>query len=585
MENFEDLILNILIGAAFVSLVLGIINEGWAKGWIEGVSIFIAIAIIIVVTTGNNYVKEKQFQELQNKQDVTSARVMRNGKILTLDAQQLVVGDVVMIAQGDLVPADCIVLEATTFQANEAGLTGEPDALHKHAVNETNYNDNPCPFVLQNTLVEHGQCTALVAAVGRRTRSGRAERIMNIESEVTPMQAKLETIAELIGQLGFAVATATFIAMIVRMLCQVYISKDRPISDPENLTAVLDAFIIAVTVIVVAVPEGLPLAVTISLAFSVHEMGNKGNLVRRLHASETMGGANEICTDKTGTLTQNRMSVQEIYFQDACIQGERNGDLKENRTIQECVLYNASAYIQEVEDEETHIFAKKAIGNVTEVGLITYLMDSGVDCEEMIDNRKVPGFKVFEIPFNSGRKRATCVIRRPEGGVRVLVKGAPEIVIEYCDNMIGEGGEPTDLDEDKKAQIIGETVKTFASKCYRTLLVAYVDYSDEEWERLAEENGHFETEENQEIVEAGLTMVSIFALMDPLRPGVPKAVDDCHKAGVNVRMCTGDNIDTAIAISKQAHILSERDLADTENQKFVCMTGKDFREEIGGLNT
>jgi len=187
LENFEDLILNILIGAAFVSLILGIINEGWAKGWIEGVSIFIAIAIIVLVTTANNYVKEKQFQELQNKQDVTSARVMRNGKILTIDAQELVVGDVVMIAQGDLVPADCIVMQATTFSANEAGLTGEPDALHKSGVTEANYNDNPCPFVLHNTLVENGQCTALVAAVGHRTRSGRAERIMNIESEVTPL--------------------------------------------------------------------------------------------------------------------------------------------------------------------------------------------------------------------------------------------------------------------------------------------------------------------------------------------------------------------------------------------------------------
>lgn len=267
----------------------------------------------------------------------------------------------------------------------------------------------------------------------------------------------------MIGQLGFAVATATFIAMIVRMLCQVYISKDRPISDPENLTAVLDAFIIAVTVIVVAVPEGLPLAVTISLAFSVHEMGKQGNLVRRLHASETMGGANEICTDKTGTLTQNKMSVQEIYFQDAKVKGDRNADLRDNRTIQECVLYNSSAYIQEVENPLTHRMEKKALGNVTEVGLITYLMDSGIDCEDMIDNRKNPDFKVFEIPFNSGRKRATCVIRRPEGGIRVLVKGAPEIVIEFCDNMIGEGGEVIEMDEEKRASIVAETVKEFAS--------------------------------------------------------------------------------------------------------------------------
>lgn len=232
VENFEDFILKVLIGAAAVSLILGIINEGWAKGWIEGVSIFIAIAIILTVNTSNNYIKEKQFQQLQAKQDVTSARVTRDGKIMTIDAEELVVGDCVTIPSGDSVPADCVAYQTVTFTTNEAGLTGEPEAIHKAAVFEENYASNPDPFLLQSTLVETGKANAIVLAVGRQTRSGRAERIMNVTSEQTPLQAKLESIADLIGKMGGSVAALTFIALVVKMLCAIFLYKERTIADP-----------------------------------------------------------------------------------------------------------------------------------------------------------------------------------------------------------------------------------------------------------------------------------------------------------------------------------------------------------------
>lgn len=353
VDNFEDFILKVLIAAAFVSLILGIINEGLAKGWIEGVSIFIAIAIIVTVNTSNNYIKEKQFQELQAKQDVTTARITRDGKIMTLDAEELVVGDVVTIPSGDNVPADCVAFMTVTFTTNESGLTGEPEPIHKSAVDSENYSTNPDPFLLQNSLVETGKANAIVLAVGRQTRSGRAERIMNVTSETTPLQEKLESIADMIGKLGGSVAALTFIALIVKMFCAVFLYKERSISDPQNLSDFLNAFIIAVTIIVVAVPEGLPLAVTISLAFSVSEMADLGNLVRRLSASETMGGASEICTDKTGTLTQNKMTVQEFYVNDRVIAGDKFTNLASDPSydfIVQSVLYNSSAYVEEKKD-------------------------------------------------------------------------------------------------------------------------------------------------------------------------------------------------------------------------------------------
>lgn len=308
----------------------------------------------------------------------------------------------------------------------------------------------------------------------------------------------------MIGKMGTSVAALTALAMTVKLLSAIFISKERTLMDRQNLQDLLNAFIIAITIIVVAVPEGLPLAVTISLAFSVAEMADLGNLVRRLSASETMGGANEICTDKTGTLTQNKMTVQALYINDHVVDGDKYGRLMETPTgelLVQSVLYNSSAYVGDKENGLTKRMEKTAIGNVTECGLINYLMKSEVPCEELISHRKQPGFMLFEIPFNSARKRATSVVRLPNGDVRVFAKGAPEIVIGFCDKYHSAEGRVVDLDEKKKKSMLSNQVKQFASKCYRTLLIAYVDYSKAHWEMLESKSKGFEEVEDKEIVE------------------------------------------------------------------------------------
>lgn len=251
---------------------------------------------------------------------------------------------------------------------------------------------------------------------------------------------------------------------------------------------------------------------------------------------------------------------------------------KNCHVLAESVVYNSSAH---VETESNGL--KSVKGNVTEVGLLKYLMASKVDVEGLIDNKGKDGFIIFQIPFNSTRKRQTTAVRLPNGKVRVFVKGGPEIVIEHCKKTINTQGQEVELNEDEKADILGpKIVKNFASKCYRTLLVAYVDYSDSDWKQLEQRHNNFQSEADREAVESDLVMVGIFGLMDPLRPGIKDAVAQCHKSGINVRMVTGDNLDTAIAISREAGIITDADLRQNEDG-YLCMTGKAFREMVGGI--
>ena len=271
------------------------------------------------VTAGNNYVKEKQFQKLvAQAAQLEFVAIFRGseGASFTLSATDLVVGDVIEICQGMKVPADCVLISGTDIAVDESSMTGEPEASEKAALDESNYKNNPNPFLLAKTLVESGQGKALVCSVGANTRSGMAEEKLSIEDEATPLQYKLETIASEIGKIGVYVAILTFIVMTIKLIVQRAVQDSSALISVATLQSVVKFIIIAITVIVVAVPEGLPLAVTISLAFSVMKMRQENNLVRKLEASETMGGATQICTDKTGTLTENRMTVHSLYMND-----------------------------------------------------------------------------------------------------------------------------------------------------------------------------------------------------------------------------------------------------------------------------
>lgn len=436
-----------MILAATVAMIIGTIQHP-EHGWIEGLSIYIAVVIIVSVTAGNDYVKEKQFQKLVDKANEDTCIVQRgnSGETHTINTEELLVGDVFRVQGGMKVPADAILIHGIDVCADESSLTGEPDQLPKFAVDADNFESGPSPFLLAKTLIVGGEGSAMVCAVGTNTFSGKAEEKLHIEDEATPLQQKLEVIANEIGKIGVMVAIVTFIAMTTRMCWEIMNDEQKEFLSAETLNNIVQFIIIGITVIVVAVPEGLPLAVTMSLAFSVMQMKKENNLVRKLHASETMGGADQICTDKTGTLTKNEMTVVQLWANNQILTSSSVDAEKilDKKLLGESILYNCSAVVED----------GVASGNCTEVGIIKYIMTLGIDAQRTLNSKSDNMLSL--IPFNSKRKRATTVIQHPDDAqkVRVFCKGAPEIVIDYCTKFVNETGEEVDIDAEKKTEII-----------------------------------------------------------------------------------------------------------------------------------
>lgn len=353
---------------------------------------------------------------------------------------------------------------------------------------------------------------------------------------------------------------------------------------------VVHYFIIAITVVVVAIPEGLPLAVTISLAYSVMKMKQENNLVRKLDASETMGGADQICTDKTGTLTQNVMTVRGLWTLDRVYQNENVDQLSldtlpNKDLLAQGVLFNCSARVELVAGRY------EPMGNCTEQGLIRFLQKKNIQAHEVLDQKQKETLNggeriVAQIPFNSKRKKATCALVLPgdEQTVRIFVKGAPEFMLSLCTDYFDVNGNVTNLHQGKKDDIMREVIKEqFARQAFRTLLIAYKDLTMTEFENLRAQNNQFKDEKDREVLEnLGLTVIGIYGLQDPLRPEIVRSVKQCHGAGITIRMVTGDNLDTAKAIAINAGILTEEEASDI-NKPYAFMEGQVFRQKIGGL--
>jgi len=342
MENFEDTINRVLLGAAVVSLIIGIYQEGFPKGLIEGTSIMIALCIIITVTSVNNYVSEKRLAELVALSNVQEVAVLRgDDKAQTIDATDLVVGDLVKFSMGEKVPADMIMVDGQDVSTNESELTGEPDSLEKMPVTQDNYKHGAMCTMLAKSLVDGGIGKAIVMAVGPATVAGVITEKTQTTGQMTLLQSKLDKMAGKIGNIGLACACATILSCVIRILiemlgglpcaCQnIFVCQkvegcsayDFSSASNRVYKELLESVIIGITVVVVAIPEGLPLAVTISLSFSSAKMQKLNNLVRKIASSETMGGATHICSDKTGTLTENKMTVMGAFAIEKVVMAE-----------------------------------------------------------------------------------------------------------------------------------------------------------------------------------------------------------------------------------------------------------------------
>lgn len=529
LEKFQDPVIKVLLVAAAFSLLISIIESEYA----ETIGIFFAIFLATGIGFYFEYDANKKFDLLNAVGEETPVMVIRNGKVHEIPKKDIVVGDVVILNTGDEIPADGVLLEAVSLQVNESSLTGE--LMVNKTTDEAHFDEEatyPSNSVMRGTTVTDGHGVMCVERVGDATEIGKVARQATEQSqEQTPLNLQLTKLANLIGKVGFTIATLTFVIFTAKDL-YAYLSVTA-VTDwhqwLEIARIVLKYFMMAVTLIVVAVPEGLPMSVTLSLALNMRRMLKTNNLVRKMHACETMGAITVICTDKTGTLTQNLMQVYDAKL-----------DESQKNLIAEGIATNSTAFLEEKEGEGK----PSGVGNPTEVALLLWLNEQGMDYISLRNQAKT----VNQLTFSTERKYMATLVDSSVLNTRVLyVKGAPEIVMGKC-NL-----------EESRVKQYNEQLLAYQNQAMRTLGVAY---------KVIPENSSTDCAEL--VKEGGLTFMGIFAISDPIRPDVPDAVEKCQSAGIRVKIVTGDTPGTATEIARQIGLWTSE---DTERNR---ITGVEF---------
>ncbi|XP_059646266.1 putative calcium-transporting ATPase 11, plasma membrane-type [Cornus florida] len=551
----QDLTLIILMVCAVVSIGVGLPTEGWPKGMYDGVGIILSIFLVVSVTAGSDYKQSLQFKDLDKEKKKIFVQVTRDGYRQKISIYDLVVGDVVHLNIGDQVPADGIYISGYSLLIDESSLSGESEPVNV-------YKEKP--FLLAGSKVQDGSGKMLVTTVGMRTEWGKLmETLSEGGEDETPLQVKLNGVATLIGKIGLGFAVVTFVVLAVRFLVEKALNGEITQWSSSDALEILNYFATAVTIIVVAVPEGLPLAVTLSLAFAMKKLMDDRALVRHLSACETMGSATCICTDKTGTLTTNHMVVEKIWIRgkpEEIKSNEGGGMLRSELSekvltiLLQAIFQNTGSEVVKDKDGKNSI-----IGTPTETALLEYGLLLGGDFDAQ--RREIKILKIE--PFNSDKKRMSVLVALPDGRHRAFCKGASEIVLGMCDKIVDTNGEPVLM---SKEQVINLTdiINGFASEALRTLTLAFRDTDETS---------------NENIPDSGYTLIAIVGIKDPVRKGVRDAVGTCVAAGITVRMVTGDNIYTAKAIAKECGILTEGGLA-IDGEEFRRKSPEEMREII-----
>ncbi|PPR97871.1 hypothetical protein GOBAR_AA22809 [Gossypium barbadense] len=538
-EALQDTTLMILAVCALVSLAVGITVEGWPKGAYDGLGIVLSILLVVFVTATSDYRQSLQFRDLDKEKKKITVQVTRDGLRQKISIFDLLPGDIVHLAIGDQVPADGLFISGFSVLINESSLTGESEPVSANARN---------PFLLSGTKVQDGSCKMLVTTVGMRTQWGKLMATLSEGGDdETPLQVKLNGVATIIGKIGLFFAVVTFAVLVQGLFSRKLQDGTQWIWSGDDAMEMLEFFAIAVTIVVVAVPEGLPLAVTLSLAFAMKKMMNDKALVRHLAACETVGSSTSICSDKTGTLTTNHMTVVKTCF---CGETKEVSTSNKSNHFRSAVPESAVKILIEsifnntggevVNNKENKI---EILGTPTETALLEFGLLLGGDFQA---ERKASKIVKVE-PFNSAKKRMGVVIEFPEGGLRVHCKGASEIILAACDKVISSNGDVVPLDE-PTTNHLKNTIEQFASEALRTLCLAYMDVGTD-----------FSVDSSLPL--QGYTCIGIVGIKDPVRPGVKESVAICKSAGITVRMVTGDNINTAKAIAREIGILTDDGIA------------------------
>ncbi|XP_006002568.1 plasma membrane calcium-transporting ATPase 3b isoform X1 [Latimeria chalumnae] len=636
-EALQDVTLIILEIAAIISLALsfyqppgeeseacgesgGAEDEGEAEaGWIEGAAILLSVICVVLVTAFNDWSKEKQFRGLQSRiEQEQKFTVIRNSQVIQIPVAELVVGDIAQIKYGDLLPADGVLIQGNDLKVDESSLTGESDHVRKSVGKD--------PMLLSGTHVMEGSGRMVVTAVGVNSQTGIIFTLLGAGSEEeekkdkkgkqqdgavennqskakkqdgavamemqplksaeggeveekekkkasvpkkekSVLQGKLTKLAVQIGKGGLVMSAITVIILVLYFVIETFVIQGQVWTaecTPVYVQYFVKFFIIGVTVLVVAVPEGLPLAVTISLAYSVKKMMKDNNLVRHLDACETMGNATAICSDKTGTLTTNRMTVVQSYLGDVHYK-----EIPDPNSIQpknlELLIHSIalnSAYTTKILPPEKEGALPRQVGNKTECSLLGFIRDLKRDYQVVRD--QMPEDKLYKVyTFNSVRKSMSTVIRMADGSFRLYSKGASEIILKKCSSVLTSSGEPRGFRPRDRDEIVKKVIEPMACNGLRTICIAYRDFlavPEPEWE-------------NENEIVGDLTCICVVGIEDPVRPEVPDAIHKCQRAGITVRMVTGDNINTARAIAAKCGIIQP-------GEDFLCLEGKEFNRRI-----
>lgn len=508
LDKYRDPIIQILLVAAFVSLILAFIE----KNFMETIGIF--VAVFLATTVGFYFERDaaKKFNLLTALSEEQPVKVRRNGKVMEIPRHDVVVGDVVLVEVGDEVPADGELIVCNDLQINESALTGEPVA--EKSLEGGGDGAYPRNVILRSTMVMNGRGEFVVTAVGDATEIGKVAKKSTEQTSVeTPLHMQLDKLAKMISKVGSVVSVAAFFIFLIHDILTnpAWGGKDYF----YMAEIVLKYFMMAVTLIVMAVPEGLPMAITLSLALNMRRMLKSNNLVRKLHACETMGAVTVICTDKTGTLTQNKMQVSALEL--------KQGD---EALLDTAIALNSTAELND----------GKPIGNPTESALLLWLNAQGKDYEEL--RKQVNVLK--QLPFSTERKMM-ATLAEVDGETYLFVKGAPEIVMKKC------------IIEDRMQRQSAEELDEWQHKAMRTLAFAY-----KKIETSIMRTSRTSTAEVVALLDANdLQLQAIAAIADPIRPDVPAAVQECRHAGIEVKVVTGDTAATALEIGKQIGVFED----------------------------
>jgi len=508
LDKYRDPIIQILLVAAFISLILAFIE----KNYMETIGIF--VAVFLATTVGFYFERDaaKKFNLLTALSEEQPVKVRRNGKVMEIPRHDVVVGDVVLVEVGDEVPADGELIVCNDLQINESTLTGEP--VTEKSLEGGGDGAYPRNVILRSTMVMNGRGEFVVTAVGDATEIGKVAKKSTEQTSVeTPLHMQLDKLAKMISKVGSVVSVAAFFIFLIHDILTnpAWGGKDYF----YMAEIVLKYFMMAVTLIVMAVPEGLPMAITLSLALNMRRMLKSNNLVRKLHACETMGAVTVICTDKTGTLTQNKMQVSALEL--------KQGD---EALLDTAIALNSTAELND----------GKPIGNPTESALLLWLDAQGKDYEEL--RRQVNVLK--QLPFSTERKMM-ATLAEVDGETYLFVKGAPEIVMKKC------------IIEDRMLRQSAEELDEWQHKAMRTLAFAY-----KKIEASIMRTSRTSTAEVVALLDANdLQLQAIAAIADPIRPDVPAAVQECRHAGIEVKVVTGDTAATALEIGKQIGVFED----------------------------